>query len=80
MHRYRDIERGTTSRCIWVIEFEQSGAAPFFDDPVWGLEIGGAGETAQALEVFGCQEERVGELVLVDEEVGWEGEVGVQFA
>lgn len=61
-------------------ELDESGAAPLGDDPVWGLEVGGAGEAAEAGEVFGSQEEGVVELVFVDEEVRGECEMGVQSA
>lgn len=54
-------------------ELEEQGGAPFRDGPGWGLEVGFAGEGADGVEVFGGEEEGVGELVFVDEEGGGEG-------
>lgn len=50
------------------------------DEPVWCFEVGGPGEAAEGLDVLGAQEEGVVELVFVDEEVGRESKVGMQFA
>lgn len=61
-------------------ELKQRGASPFLDDPVWRLEIDSAGQAAERFEVLGAEEERVGELVFVDEEVGRESQMGVELA
>ena len=61
-------------------EFEEPRAAPLADDPFGGFEVGGAGEGAKGDEVVRGEGEGVGELVFVDEERGWEGEVSVEFA
>ena len=51
-----------------VCEFEECGAAPGVDDPVWGFEVLFAAEGAEGFEVLRLEEEGVGELVAVNEE------------
>ena len=58
-------------------DLEQRGTAPFPNNPVRCFEIGGASDGAEGMQVLGGEEEGIGELVFVDEEIGWQCEVGV---
>lgn len=55
-------------REVGVRELEESNAAPLGDNPVWGLQVGGACVSENVAQVVGRKEEGIGELVLVEEE------------
>lgn len=49
-------------------ELEESNATPLGDNPVWGLQVGGACVSKNVAQIVGREEEGIGELVLVEEE------------
>lgn len=61
-------------------KLEQSGTTPERHSPIGRFKISGAAERVERDEVVRSEEERVAELVAVDEEEGWEGKIGVQGA
>ena len=50
-------------------DFEQRCTAPLLDYPIWCFEVCCACEGAKACQILGREEERVGELIFVDEKV-----------